>query len=131
MKSYTTLRNLYGSFTQDTSSGNLTLGDQLINDETRRMLRKTPWLLEATWTDTTVASTQFYKLPPDYGKLINATVTVSTSLPISPKEVTSREFWDYLNLNGSFTSTYPEWRYIYNKQLGFWPTPSASGKTIT
>ncbi|TXG77196.1 hypothetical protein E6Q11_03185 [Candidatus Dojkabacteria bacterium] len=40
MKSYTTLRNLYGSLSQNTSTANLTLGDQLINDEHRYLLQK-------------------------------------------------------------------------------------------
>src|SRR5262245_44661526 len=122
MKSYTTLRNLYGSFTQNTSTDNLTLGDQLINDETRRMLRKTPWLLEASWTDTTVAGTQFYKLPPDYGKMINTTIAIG-AYSYTPQDAPSRDFWDRININTSVKSNYSEWRYIYNRQVGFWPTP--------
>lgn len=128
MKSYTALRNLYGAFTQNTSTDNLALGDQLINDEHRRLLRKAPWLLEGTWYDTTVASQQFYTLPPDYGKLINATVTIG-SFSYTPQEVPSRDFWDKLNLNTVIKSNIPQWRYIYNKQLGLWPTPSANGST--
>ena len=40
MKSYTTLRNLFGSLSQNTSTANLTLGDQLLNDSHRYLLQK-------------------------------------------------------------------------------------------
>lgn len=128
MKSYTTLRNLFGSFTQNTSSTNLAYGDQLINDEMRRLLGKVPWLLEASWTDTTVALKQNYKLPPDYRKLINATVTVG-SFSYTPQEAPNRDFWDKLNLNTVISSNIPQWRYNYANQMFFWPAPSANGTT--
>jgi len=40
MKSFTTLKNLWGSLTQNVSTTNLTLGGQLINDEHRYLLQK-------------------------------------------------------------------------------------------
>src|SRR5260221_3631028 len=40
MKSRTTLRNLFGSLSQNTSSVNLTLADQLIDDQHRLLLQK-------------------------------------------------------------------------------------------
>lgn len=40
MKSYTVLRNLFGSLSQNTSTANLTLGDQLLNDSHRYLLQK-------------------------------------------------------------------------------------------
>jgi len=43
MKSYTTLRNLYGSDTKNTASANLSYGDQIMNDFYRRLLAKADW----------------------------------------------------------------------------------------
>lgn len=43
MKSYTILRNLYGTDTKNTASANLTYGDQVMNDYHRRLLAKADW----------------------------------------------------------------------------------------
>lgn len=43
MKSYTTLRNLYGVDTKNTSTANLSHGDQIMNDFHRRLLAKANW----------------------------------------------------------------------------------------
>jgi hypothetical protein len=43
MKSYTTLRNTYGVDTKNTSSANLTQGDEWMNDFHRRLLAKANW----------------------------------------------------------------------------------------
>lgn len=40
MKTFTTLKNLYGSLSNNTSTANLTLGGQLINDQHRYLLQK-------------------------------------------------------------------------------------------
>lgn len=40
MKSFTTLKNLYGSLSQNTADANLTLGAQMINDTHRYLLQK-------------------------------------------------------------------------------------------
>ena len=43
MKSFTTLRNLYGTDTKNTNSANLTYGDETMNDFHRRLLSKADW----------------------------------------------------------------------------------------
>lgn len=43
MKSFTTLRNLYGVDTKNTASANLSYGDQIMNDYHRRLLAKADW----------------------------------------------------------------------------------------
>lgn len=43
MKSYTTLRNLYGTDTKNTASANLTYGDQVMADFYRRLLARADW----------------------------------------------------------------------------------------
>ena len=43
MKSFTELRNLYGVDTKNTSSTNLSYGDQIMNDFHRKILAKADW----------------------------------------------------------------------------------------
>lgn len=126
MKSYTELRNLYGSLTNNSSTENLSLGDELIIDNIRIITAKRPWsFLEKTKTASTVASQQAYNLPFDYRKLIDVTVTIG-SYKYTPKEAPSREYWDYINASTSVTSDTPLYYFIFNGQLNFWPTPASS-----
>lgn len=126
MKSFTTLRNLYGSLSNNTDATNLTLAEQLMNDAIRRICNLRDWpFLEKTTTMTTTASTQFYNLPFDYERLINVTITIG-STKYQPKLAPSRNFWDMLNQSTNITSNIPEWFYIFNGQVGFYPTPSTT-----
>lgn len=132
MKSFTTLKNLYGSLTNNTEADNLTIGSQWLNDGVRRIVAMPyNWdFLEKTGTDVTVASQQAYQTPYNYEKLNSVTVTVGTyKYPV--KEVSSLEYWNKLNLVTSFTSTYPQWFFIQDGTLKLWPTPSAADQTIT
>jgi len=105
--------------------------DSLINDCYRQLTSERNWyFLQKTATATTVASQQFFVLPYDYEELVNVTVTISNYL-YTPKEAPSRIFWDVLNQSTQYTSNYPEWYFIFNGQIGFWPTPSSTGSTIT
>lgn len=126
MKSYSTLRNLFGTITNNTESTNLTLGDQLINDSIRRIIADRDWpFLQSQTTSSTVAGTQFYNLPYDFDQLIDVSVTVGTTRYI-PTEASSQEQWDLLNQNTTFQSSTPEYFYILNGQIGFWPIPSTT-----
>lgn len=71
----------------------------------------------------------FYDLPYDYEELINVTVQVGSNL-YTPKECPTREFWDQIN-QVMYTSDYPEWFYIYQGQIGFYPIASSAGRQIT
>ncbi len=129
-KSYTTLRNLYGSLTKNTSTANLTLGDQFINDEFRSVYSKKDWwFLHRLRTLSTIASTQFLPLSYDIEQVESVYVTIGT-MRYTPKLVTSREQWDLLNQT-PYTSDFPRFAYVYNGQLGLWPTPTSSGNVIT
>jgi len=132
MLTYTGRRNHFGNLTNNTSSANLTLGDTLMNAREKRIVRSYKWSFsERQFTTTTVASQQFYKLPYNYGKLLAPpTVTIGT-YKWQPKQAASRAQWDRLNMNTSYSSTYPLWYYIFNGQVGFWPIPSTSSYTIT
>src|SRR5690242_7537387 len=97
MLSYTALRNLYGSMTNDSSSANLTLGDSFINQAYRLLTSSRDWdWLQKTSTDSEVASQQFYTLPDDYDSLVNVTVLQGTYL-YTPRECPTRVMWDQIN----------------------------------
>lgn len=126
MKTYTGLRTLFGTLTNNTSASNLTLGDELINDSHRRTCSERDWdFLQKSATASTVASTQFYNLPYDYDSLIDVTVTIGT-MQYVPVEAKSKIDWDLLNETTNFTSNTPEYYFIYNGQIGFWPIPASS-----
>ena len=126
MKSTTTLQNLFGSLTTNSGTNNLALGLQLINDETRRVCADRDWdFLQKTATDSTVASQQFYYLPYDYDELIDVTIVNGTT-KYTPRECPSREQWDLLNQQTTYSSNFPEWYFVFNGQIGFWPIPSTS-----
>jgi hypothetical protein len=84
---------------------------------------------ERSYTTNTVASQQFYNLPPQVKKLINVTVFIGGTL-WQPKECPTREYWDYLNTI-TFTQDYPSFFFVYNGQVGLWPTPASSSNLIT
>jgi len=128
MKSYTTLRNLASSLTTNTSTANLTLLDQLINDAHRYLLEKY-FFNENTITIPTVASQQFYNLPYNYSQLKTMTITQG-SLKWTPTEIFSREDWDRLNVF-PYYGDIPKNFFIYNGQIGIWPILSTAGNTIT
>jgi len=131
MKSYTTLRNLYGSLSKNTVAANLTLGDQLINDSYRAICSMKDWpFLERVRTKSTTASTQAVELPYDCDQVREVSVipTGSTSRYV-PKLSPSAEHWDELNLS-TFTSDIPEWYFVRAGQLLLWPTPASTGNTI-
>lgn len=132
MKSFTESRNLYGSLTKNTNAANLTLADELLNDEHRKIITMHPFsFLEKSSTISTVASQQAYDQPGDLDKLINVTVS-NGSIIHTPIYKPSRIFWDMVNDQSTPTkSDTTELFTIFGKQVLFYPTPSSSGNTIT
>src|SRR5215475_2067956 len=130
MKSYTTLRALYGTYTENTTTANLTQGDEYINDGYRLILGMRAWpFLEKSDTVTTTASTQFKEIPAGIERIRVATVTVGTTI-YTPKEINSESEWQNLNQTTT-TSDVAEYFYIRGKQVGLWPIPATSSNTIT
>lgn len=130
MKSYTTLRNLYGVDTKNTSDANLLFGDQMMNDWIRRLISKADWaFLKRLRTSATVADTAFVNLPYDVDQVEDVFVTVS-DVRYTPKNCPSRDFWDKLNRT-SITSDIPEYWFVYNGQLGLYPTPATDDNVIS
>src|SRR3990167_1053868 len=130
MKSYTTLRNLYGVDTKNTSSANLSYGDEIMNDFYRKLLSKADWpFLHRLRTVNTVVSTTFVNLPYDVDLVESVFVTVSSTRH-NPKPSPSRRHWDKLHYS-SYTSDIPEYWFVYNGQIGLWPKPASSNNVIS
>lgn len=129
--SYTTRRNLFGNFTKNTTADNLSFGDTLMNQEEKRVINSRAWdFTQRTFPSATVASQQFYNLPVNYRKLIgNPTITVG-SVTYTIPEAPDRATWDRLN-SVADTSDVPQYFYIFNRQIGFYPTPASNSNVIT
>lgn len=132
MISYTKRGTRYTTYTNNTDATNLANGQLYMNDNVRDILGERDWpFLEANdSTQRTVGSQQFYALPNDLDKDINVTVLIGSVL-WKPREITNRDQWDRINYAQNVTSNIPQAFFIYNGQVGFWPTPSTSGNTIT
>ena len=130
MKSYTVARNQFGTLTNNSSTTNLALGDQLINDSLRYLTTKY-FFNERSFTvpGGTIASTQNYDLPYNIKTIINVYVNVG-NIRYQLTESPTRQFWDSLNFV-PYTSDIPQYYFIYNKQIYLFPTPASSGNTIT
>lgn len=131
MKSYTTLRNLYGSLTNNVESANLTLGDQLINDSIRTILGKSiSWkFLETSATQDTVASQQGYFKPYDCDKII-AIKVANGSVEYMLSQIKSRDDFNLLT-DIDLESDYITHFYVDDRKVLLYPTPDTSGNDIT
>ena len=99
--------------------------------ETRRILRKLGnRSTERTVTDTSETDVQYYPKPARMKKLKTVSATTGTTKwPV--RESPSREHWDKLNQNTSYTSNLPEWFYPRANDIGFWPILSGTATTLT
>jgi NADH:ubiquinone oxidoreductase subunit len=121
----------------DASAGNKAFLVRMGNTAYRRAMRYFGRQFEErTKTTTTVAGQQYYQLPIDYafGKSFK-TLVGAYSYPT--KEVLSQTEWDNLNRITTLSNTRPTRHYIRlnsgigGDEVGFWPTPSATGDPIT
>lgn len=90
------------------------------------------WQTGLTATATTAITTigvQAYPIPANVSKIKNDTITVG-QLVYTPAPIQSIQEWTNLNAL-PYTSDIPNYFYIYNNQVNFWPIPSSSGNLIT
>lgn len=90
------------------------------------------WQTGLTSSATTAATTvgvQAYPIPPTVSKIKNDTITVG-QLQYTPAPVRSIQEWTMLNAL-PYTSDIPNYYFIYNNKVMFWPIPSTSGNIIT
>ena len=88
-----------------------------------------PPLTSAADDEITTVGVQFYQIPANISKIKNDTITVG-QLVYTPAPVQSIQEWTLLNAL-PYTSDIPNYFYIYNNQVGFWPIPSSSGNVIS
>ena len=196
MKTYSTLKNLYTTLSNNTSTANSALGGQLMSDAHRYLLQKyfdneetyttvtigaqtltltgtlsigaVSATLTAAWTSischqlvtfsngqqrnvyfvqgsagitwqsgltATATATintigvQAYPIPAVVSKIKNNTITIG-QLVYTPAPVRTIQEWTMLNAL-PYTSDIPNYFYIYNNEVNFWPIPSSSGNIIT
>jgi len=121
---------LYGVDTKNTTTANLSYGDEIMNDFYRKLLAKADWpFLHRLRTATTVASTTFVALPYDVDQVESVFVTVGTTR-YNPRPAPNRQFWDRLHYSVQ-TSDTPQYWFVYNGEIGLWPRPSTAGNTIS
>ena len=130
MLSFTGRRNLAGDLANTSASATLTLLDTLMNEAEKKIvaMRDWPWLWKQ-YTEATVAGTSAYALPAYTDKPQSLYVTVG-SYRYTPKEVTTRQEWDFLKQT-SISSDIPTHVFYYDDQYEIFPTPSTSSNTIT
>lgn len=85
--------------------------------------------IEAATTAISTVGVQAYPIPANISKIINDTITVG-QLVYTPAPVQTRAEWDLLNAL-PYTSDIPNYFFIYQNQVNFWPIPSTSGNVIT
>jgi len=88
-----------------------------------------PALTESATVDITTVGVQAYPIPAHVSKIKNNTITVG-QLQYTPAPIQSIQEWTMLNAL-PYTSDIPNYFYIYNNQVLFWPIPSTSGNVIS
>jgi hypothetical protein len=130
MISYTQYSNQFTDLTQNTSATNITRGLFLINQGLRGLTTK--FYLNEVSQDIpggTVANQVFYNLPYNIKELTNFYITIG-NLRYSPTESPTTEFWDDLQF-AQYSSNVPQYYFVFNKQIGIFPTPSSNGNELT
>lgn len=79
--------------------------------------------------DISTIGVQAYPIPANVSKDKNVTITVG-QLQYVPAPVQSIQEWTLLNAL-PYTSDIPNYFYLYNNQVMFWPIPSTTGNVIT
>lgn len=92
-------------------------------------IRWQPALTEAATTAIETVGVQAYPIPATVSKIKNDTITIG-QLVYTPAPIQSIQEWTLLNAL-PYTSDIPNYFYIYNNQVMFWPIPSTSGNVIT
>ncbi len=136
MKTFTTLRNLSGSFTNNTETGNLTLMDQFINDSIRTICNLQGGrlrFLEAVKEMTTVSAQEEYQIPNNFRKLISILVwseATTAGVPYTPEMIFDPAMWNRVKQMKLGDGDVPYYTYIENKKFALQPVPSTTGNLI-
>lgn len=131
MLTFSDLKALYATLTNDASSENAAQGSVWMNQAYRQICAVRPWYwLEADATAVTVARQQAYALPYDYDKLISTFQTVGAYKYV-PREIVSQIDWEMMNVQTQYYSNYPVYFHIWKGAVEFWPIPSTDGQPVS
>jgi len=137
MKTYTTLRNLYGSMTNNSQTANLTLGDQFINDSIRTICNLQGGklrFLESTTNMATVINQETYQIPNKYRKLMDIYVYSgsgsSSDTIYAPTLVFDPTLWKRILQYRMGTQDVPYFIYVEGTTYKIQPIPATSGNLI-
>ena len=132
MKKFSTILSNYKTISRDSSSGNESLGTQLLTDNIREILYAEDWTFNrGTATDLTEVDKQYYPLPYNCWRLRKVTVAVSSTI-YTPREIKDERMWSILNSVES-SSNVPTYFFVKpsTNEVGFYPYSSEAGDTIT
>jgi len=79
--------------------------------------------------DISTVGVQAYPIPANVSKISNNTITIG-QLVYTPAPVQTIQEWTRLNAL-PYTSDIPNYYFIYNNTVQFWPIPSSSGNVIS
>ena len=132
MLTYTGATTKYGQLTNNNQSGNLSFGADFINQYVNEYLHAFPSIATERTDNSlqTLPGIEFYGLPKAVRKVNTVTVTVG-NFKWPPSECPSLEYWNQLNLVNNIASDIPLWYFVYNNQIGFYPTPANGYNNIT
>lgn len=117
--------------TGDTNSDILTIFKRELNIATSRILHELGlYTYEGNGTLTSVADQQRYDLPVKNVRVKSVTYT-SGDTPYVVDEISDRREWLALNEITTYSSTWPEFYFIENDTILFFPIPDTAGDTIT
>lgn len=115
------------STTLTTNATSQTISVQFVNNSTA-LTWIVPLRYSMIGTTITTQGFQRYKIPAGISKITNSTIYVG-QLRFVPAPVQTRNDWDRLNFL-PYTADFPNYYFIYNGYVEFWPIPSTTGNTI-
>lgn len=90
---------------------------------------QSPLTSACTTTTLDAIGVQGYPIPANISKIKNATISVG-QLVYTPAPIRTIQEWTLMNAL-PYASNIPNYYYIYQNQVLFWPIPSSSGQVIT
>lgn len=136
MRTYTQYLADYGSMTNNTETGNTTLGSKFINDSIRTVCNLQGGrlrFLEAVKEMTTVATQEEYQIPNNFRKLMSILVwseATTAGVPYTPEMIFDPAMWNRVKQMKLGDGDVPYYTYVEAKKYAIQPIPSTTGNLI-
>jgi len=125
---YTDIKNAFFRKTGNNSSNTNILDDFKLNLSQRYQLtlsKINSYVTQTSFSDTTVASTQYYPYPAGMVRVENAVITIgSFRYPLTI--INAQHNWDILNAIQIQASAIPQFIYPRGRDYGIWPIPQSA-----